>query len=706
MKRRNGRGKHHAWTPRSAAALLSIAAASAQAQQAPPAAGAAGGLDPVTVSATRIEQRSFDAPAAIDAIGSEAIREQKPGVDLSESLGRIPGIRAQRRENYAQDLQLSSRGFGARAAFGVRGVRLLQDGIPFTAPDGQGQTGLFDLETAERIEVLRGPFAALYGNSSGGLVSVFTGDPPQRPTWRATGHAGSFGAWKFGAGFGDTIGAVGARMDASRFDTDGFREHSRTRRDLASARLTHVDHPDSRFALDATVLHQPETGDPLGLTRQQVKEDPRQAGTGAIAFDTRKSVEHRQLGLSWQSRLGARDTLTLRGHLGERQVTQFLAFSGAAASSSGGVVDLDRGFGGASLQWTRSTALADGHLDFTLGIDYDRMEERRRGYVNESGVAGALRRNEMDTAASLGQYAIAEWWFAPDWKLSGGVRRSSVSFDVRDDFVTAFNPDDSGSKRYAATNPVIGLLHALTDTVNLHASVGRGFETPTFAELAYRPDGLPGLNFALEPSRSTNYEAGIKMMLGRAGRLNVAVFRTTTRNDIVPDVNAGGRTTFRNAARTARRGIELAMESELGAGFSGWLAWTLVDAQFRDYLSTSGTDLSGNAIPGVPRSSLYAELVWRDAASGFVTGVEGRWTAKLAADDANSEYAGSHAVLGWRAGFDWRFGRLRLSPFVRIDNLSDTRYVGSVIVNAANGRYYEPAPWRNWLVGARASYTF
>ena len=705
MKRRNGGGEHPAWARRGAAALLSIAAC-AQAQQPRPARGASGGLDPVTVSATRIEQRSFDAPAAIDAIGRDAIRQQMPGIDLSESLGRIPGIRARKRENFAQDLQLSSRGFGARAAFGVRGVRLLQDGIPFTAPDGQGQTGLFDLEAAERIEVLRGPFAALYGNASGGLVSVFTGDPPQHPTWRTTGHGGSFGAWKFGAGFGDTIGAVGARMDASRFDTDGFREHGRTRRDLASARLTHVDDPDSRFALDATVLHQPETGDPLGLTRQQVKEDPRQAGTGAIAFDTRKSVEHRQLGLSWQSRLGARDTLTLRGHLGERQVTQFLAFSGAAASSSGGVVDLDRGFGGASLQWTRSTALADGHLDFTLGIDYDRMEERRRGYVNESGVAGALRRNEMDTAASLGHYAIAEWWFAPDWKLSGGVRRSSVSFDVRDDFVTAFNPDDSGSKRYAATNPVIGLLHALSDTVDLYASVGRGFETPTFAELAYRPDGVPGLNFALEPSRSTNHEAGIRMMFGRAGRLNLAVFRTTTRNDIVPDVNTGGRTTFRNAARTARRGIELGMESELGAGFSGWLAWTLVDAQFRDDPGSSGTALSGNAIPGVPRSSLHAELAWRHAASGFATGVEGRWAARMAADDANSAYAGAHAVLGWRAGFDWRFGRLRLSPFVRVDNLSDTRYVGSVIVNAANGRYYEPAPWRNWLVGARASYTF
>jgi iron complex outermembrane receptor protein len=663
-----------------------------------------GDLDPVTVTATRVEQRNFDAPAAIDSIGADAIGSQKPGVNLSEALGRVPGVNVLNRQNYAQDLQVSSRGFGARAAFGVRGVRLAQDGIPFTMPDGQGQTGLFDLDAGARIEVLRGPFAALYGNSSGGLIALFTEDPPRQPTWRTTASAGSHGSWKLGAGYGDTIGALGARADASRFATDGYRDHSRSRRDLAGARL--VWSPDSvtSLALNATLLAQPDTQDPLGLTRQQLEQDPRQAGTGAVAFDTRKSIDHRQVGLAWERRLDASDTVRARGYLGDRRVKQFLAFSGAAPTSSGGVVDLDRGFGGANLQWSRSTRAAGGRLDLSLGVDYDRMAERRRGYVNASDVAGALRRNEMDTVSSFDQYAIAEWWFAPRWKLSGGARRSSVEFDVLDDFVTVVNPDDSGSKRYSATSPVIGLLHALSDTVNLYASAGRGFETPTFAELAYRPDGQPGLNFALESSRSTNFEAGVKLLVGRGTRVNFAAFRTATRSDIVPDANVGGRTTFRNAARTVRRGFELGLESEFGAGFAGWLAWTWVDARFRDYLGATGVDLSGNAIPGVPKSSLYAELAWRHAASGFVTGIDGRWNAKVAVDDANSERAGSYAVFGWRAGFDWRRGGWQLAPFVRIDNLAGERYVGSVIVNAANGRYYEPAPRRSFVAGVKASY--
>lgn len=663
-------------------------------------------LAPVTVSATRIEQPGFDAPAAIDAVGDDAIRDQRPGVNLSEALGLVPGLTVQNRQNYAQDLQLSSRGFGARASFGVRGVRLMQDGIPFTMPDGQGQTGLFDLEAAERIEVLRGPFAALYGNSSGGLVTLFTEDPPRRPTARATASAGSHGSWKLGAGHGATIGALGMRIDGSRFDTDGYRAHSRARRDLASARLVWSADPRTAISLNATLLGQPGTQDPLGLTRAQFEQDPRQAGDGATAFDTRKSIDHRQLGLSWQRQLDANDTLRVRAHLGDRRVTQFLAFSGAAAGSSGGVVDLDRGFGGVNLQWSRSTRLAGGRLDVAAGVEYDRMQERRRGFVNDFGVAGALRRDESNRVSSFDQYLVGEWRFAPAWKLSAGVRRSSVAFDVDDDFVTAANPDDSGGRRYSATSPVVGVLHALTQTVNLYASAGRGFETPTFAELAYRPDAQPGLNFALEPSRSANFEAGVKWLAGHATRIDLALFRTSTRNDIVPDANVGGRTTFRNAARSARRGVELAVQSELGAGVSGGLAWTWVDARFRDYLGTGGADFSGKAIPGVPKWSLYGELAWRHAPSGFATGVDGRWNAAVAVDDANSERAGAYAVLGWRAGFDWRFGVWRATPYVRIDNLSAARYVGSVIVNAANGRYHEPAPRRTYVAGLRASREF
>ncbi len=663
-------------------------------------------LEPVTVTATRSEQRAFDAAASVDVVdvGADPIHAQRPGVDLSQALGSVPGIQVRNRQNYAQDLQVSSRGFGSRASFGVRGVRLVQDGVPLTMPDGQGQTGLFDLDGTERIEVLRGPFAALYGNSSGGLVTVFTEDPPQRPTLGLHAGAGSFGARKLGVGFGATAGGFGARADVSRFRSDGFRDHSRTRRDLANARLAWSDDAN-RFSLSATALDQPDTLDPLGLTRAQLAHDRRQAGTGALAFDTRKSITHHQLGVEWQRRIGEGSTLRMRAYGGDRVVRQFLAFKGAAPSS-GGVVDLDRGFGGLNLQWTKSVRTAHGRIDATLGVDYDRMNERRKGFVNERGIVGALRRNESDTVRDFDQYAVAEWWITPQWKLAGGARRSNVRFTVRDAFVAPGNPDDSGSRSYSATSPVLGVLYALSDSANVHASIGRGFETPTFAELAYRPDGSAGLNFGLQASRSTNYELGLKWRPAAGTQANVALFHTDTRNDIVPDANVGGRTTFRNAARTARQGVELGVDSVHGHGFATSLAWTWMQARFRDYRALDGSVLSDNRLPGVPKASLFVEATWRHAESGFVAGIDASWNGKVAVDDANSEYADSYTVANLRAGFDLRAGAWRIEPFVRVENVFDRRYVGSVIVNASGGRYYEPAPERNYYAGVRAQATF
>lgn len=693
------------------ALALGMQRADAQPQVAVPSphggtpAAAGGELEPVTVTATRVEQRNFDVPAAVDTVGIDAIRAQQPGVDLSEALDRVPGIQVRNRQNFAQDLQVSSRGFGARASFGVRGVRLLQDGIPLTMPDGQGQTGLFDLDAANRIEVLRGPFAALYGNSSGGLVSVFTEDPPRQPTFVGNAAAGSHRTWKLGGGYGNTIGDVGLRFDASRFATDGYRRHSRAVRNLGSARIAWSG-DDDRFALNATALDQPDTQDPLGLTRTQLLDDRRQPGSQALAFDTRKSVDHAQLGAEWERRLAAESTLRVRAYGGERRITQFLAFRGDTPGSSGGVVDLDRGFGGLNLQWSKTARIAGGRFDATIGVDYDRMQERRKGFVNDSGVTGELRRDESDTVRDFDQYALLEWWMLPHWKIAGGVRRSDVRFDIDDDFVHASNPDDSGRLRYRATSPVIGLLHTLGPTTNVYVSMGRGFETPTFSELAYRPDGLPGPNFALKASRSTNYEAGIKWLAGKSTRMNAALFRTTTRQDIVPDVNAGGRTTFRNAARTARHGLELAVESAWGAGFETWFAWTWTCAEFRDYRALDGTDLSGKSLPGVPKASAYAEIVWRHPGSGFVTGLDLRWDDEVPVDDSNSQHADSYLVVDWRAGYTWRVSGWQIEPFVRLDNVFDRRYVGSVIVNAAGGRFYEPAPERSVFAGLRARHRF
>lgn len=666
-------------------------------------------LPEVTVSATRVERDSFDLPVSIDSIGQRTIREGNPQVNLSEPLNRVPGIVVQNRQNYAQDLQISSRGFGARAGFGVRGLRLIADGIPATMPDGQGQAASFNLSSAQRIEVLRGPFSSLYGNAAGGVIQIFTADGPPEPELSGSAYAGSYGTTKAGVQFGGTKDRLNYLVDASRFDTDGYRNHSAARRDHLNAKLKYDAGSRGTVTLVLNALDQPDTQDPLGLTAAQVAQNPRQPGTNALAFNTRKSVAQNQAGLVYDLALSSRDKLQARVYLGNRKVTQYLAIplaTQSASSHSGGVVDLDRGYGGAGLRWTRDTTLAAAPITFSAGIDHGRMAERRKGFVNNFGVSGGLKRDEDDSVANTDLYAQAEWQIAPRWNLLAGLRHSRVSFESRDYFIAGTNPDDSGTVSYARTTPVAGVVFKLTPAMNVYANIGKGFETPTFAELAYRPGGATGLNFALQPSDSTHRELGLKALIGAASRINVALYRIDVTDEIVVNSSSGGRTDFKNAAGTRREGLELMWQSQFVRGFEALLSYTALDARFTQPFTSTSTVAAGNKLPGVPSSSLYGELVWRHPASGFHSGVEVRHNDKVYVDDANSESAAAYTIWNLRAGFEQRGKNWRLSEFVRVDNVADRNYIGSVIVAAGFQRFYEPAPGRNFLLGVQAAMRF
>jgi len=693
-----------------AAAAFACSLAFAQSAQQPAI------LPEVSVSATRIERESRDLPVSIDTVGQRTIREDNPQVNLSESLNRVPGVAVQNRQNYAQDLQISTRGFGSRSTFGVRGVRLIADGIPATMPDGQGQAATFSLGSAERIEVMRGPFSSLYGNAAGGVIQIFTADGPPEPTLSGSFHAGSYDTWKLGTQLGGTSGRLNYLIDASRFDTEGYRDHSAARRDHLNAKFKIDTGGRGTLTFVTNVLDQPETQDPLGLTAAQVAQNPRQAGANAVAFNTRKSISQNQAGLAWDLPLAGGDRIETRIHFGDRQVTQHLAIPLATqggATHSGGVVDLDRGYGGAGLRWTHSGDLAGGPLTTSVGLDYERMVERRQGFINNLGMTGALKRNEDNVVSASGLYAQAEWQPAERWVVLAGLRRSVVSFDSTDYFIAPGNGNDSGSVDYSRTTPSAGATYRVSPDLNAYANIGRGFETPTFAELAYRPGGATGLNFALRPALSLHREIGLKSRLGDSMRLNLALFRIDVTDEIVVDTNAGGRSTFKNASKTKRDGVELAWEGILPHGFEAALAYTLLNARFTQPFSTvistpsvPVTVNAGSRLPGVPETSVFGEVVWRYAPTGFHAGVEVRHNGKVYVNDPNTESAAAYTTWNLRAGFEQRGRNWRLSEFVRVNNVSDRQYIGSVIVAEANNRFYEPAPGRNWMTGITASFSF
>jgi iron complex outermembrane receptor protein len=673
--------------------------------------------DVVVVSASRVEHTSFDLPAAIDVVDAARIRDGQMRVNASEALASVPGLVAQNRGNYAQDLQISSRGFGARSAFGVRGVRLISDGVPASMPDGQGQPSAFNLDMAERIEVLRGPFSAIYGNHSGGVIQLFTRDGQGRPTLEVNVAGGSDGARKTDISAQGSSGAVGYVIDASRFETDGYRAHSAATRDQAFAKLTMQPTAGGKLTLVANSLRQDGTQDPLGVTWATYQRDPR-AGevdttdtaapkrTFADRYNTRKDIHHQQLGIAYDQRFGD-DRLHVMAYGGNRQVTQFQAFSKgfqAPATHSGGVVDFERDFYGADINWVSVRALGAGKLTATVGIDYGHSSDERKGYETfigtQFGVQGALRRDEQDTLSSVDPYLQAEWQ-AGRWVLTGGVRHTRMTVRVGDRFLA--NGNDSGSVAYSHTTPVLGVLYKVNPVLNVYASAARGFETPTLNEVFYSGTG-GGFNFNLRAAESTHLETGVKAIVGPSTRVNAALFQVRTTDELVVDSSAGGRTSYKNASTTLRQGAELSLDTALGGGASGRLALTALRAV---YDQRSGNVLAGSRLPGVPNANLFTELAWKDASDHIGAALETVASSRIYAEDANSEIpAPGYAVVNARFNAKQEVGAWRFKEFVRVNNLLDRTYVGSLIVGDTNKRYYEAAPGRNWMVGASGAYAF
>ncbi len=703
-----------------AAASMLAQVAVAQSQSQSPSES----LDPVVVTGTRVEERAFDLPMSVDAITRGEIQDGKARVNVSEVLNRVPGTFVQNRENFAQELQITIRGFGARSQFGTRGIRLISDGIPASAPDGQGSPGIFDLGAADRIEVLRGPFSALYGNHSGGVVQVFSESGSTPPSIEADMTFGSYGFQRYALKGGGATGAFNGFASASYFSIDGYREHSAARKTQASTKLSYDLNSSNRVTLVATGFDQPDAQDPLGLTQAQVQQDPRQAQPVAIAFNTRRSLENLQGGLILDSTLTPQDTLRLVAYAGSRSNEQYLAVpldAQAAATSSGGVSSLDRQLGGGSVRWTHRRDVLSGPLTVTAGAEYDGSTEARQGYLNNLGVRGALKRDEDNDVDSFGAYIQGEWRFLPQWSLSAGVRYTKVDFSSEDFYVVSGNPNDSGSTSYGEWTPTVALLYQVTPLFNVYASYGRAFETPTAIELAYRPDGASGLNFSLQPSISDQLELGAKLLLGDKTRLNLAVFGIRTEDEIVIARNTGGRSSFQNAGDTSRLGAELLLESEFGGGLSTHVALTLLNARFDSAFRTcaplaafcnpvTGANTAvvpdGNRVPGVPNATLFADLAYRNPALGLSGAFEVVASGSVAVNDFNSAYAAGYTIANLWAGLEQQAGRWRFRQFARVNNIFGREYIGAVIVGDGNGRYYAPAPTRNVLAGVAATYAF
>lgn len=669
----------------------------------------------VTAAPTTVSE--LDTPAAVSVVNGDEMRQAAPRVNLSESLGAVPGLQVQNRQNYAQDLQLSIRGFGSRSTYGVRGLRIYVDGIPATMPDGQGQTSNIDIGSVDTIEVLRGPFSALYGNSSGGVINVTSQTGTQPPTVEASSYYGSFGTWHYGmkatgaVGDGSHAGDVDYTVSTNRFTTHGYRDHSGARKNLANARLGVRINDVSKLTLLLNSVDI-KANDAGGLTADEWRDNPRQSPRGD-QYNTRKNTRQTQAGLRYERQLSAQDDLSVMMYAGERETTQFQSIPRTPQlkpSHAGGVIDLTRHYQGIDTRLTHRGELLVP-VTLTAGLDYENMSERRKGYENfvmvngapQYGEQGALRRNERNLMWNVDPYLQTQWQLTDKLSLDAGVRYSSVWFDSNDYYITPGNGDDSGDASYHKWLPAGSLKYALTDAWNVYLSAGRGFETPTINELSYRSDNQSGLNFGLKPSTNDTVEIGIKTRLGN-GLLTAALFQTNTDNEIVVDSSSGGRTSYKNAGKTRRQGMELGLDQQFGESWRLKAAWTWLDATYRTNVCDDAS-CNGNRIPGIARNMGYASFGYQPE-QGWYAGSDIRYMSDIMANDENTAKAPSWTVVGLTTGYKWSYGRMDMDLFGRVDNLFDREYVGSVIVNESNGRYYEPAPGRNYGIGLNLAWRF
>ncbi len=639
---------------------------------------------------------------SVDELGQLQLRQGQLQVNLSESLAALPGVNAQSRQNYAQDLQISVRGFGARSSFGVRGVRLYTDGIPATMPDGQGQLSHFDLGSADRIEVLRGPFSSLYGNSSGGVIAIFTEDAPATARVEATAAAGSLGTQRYALKAMGQPGGVNLVVDAAHFATDGYRDHSAAERNTLNAKARWQPDERSKLTLVVNAIDMPDAQDPLGLTRAQLTADPQQAGTNALAYNTRKSISQEQAGVTYQRDYRTAGALTGMVYGGHRHTTQFQAIPRAVEllrpTHAGGVIDLDRNYGGGDLHFTGQYALAGGLLQLTGGASYDDLDETRKGYLNfvgdQLGVQGDLRRDESNRVYDLDEYLQAQWDTRGPLLAVVGVRNSLVDVSNENHLASATGSAES-HVRYNALTPVAGLTWRMAPGVNLYGAYGKGFETPTLNELAYRStDGsLPGLNLALQPARSDNYELGLKTESARV-RATLAGFYIDTRDELAVQSSSGGRNVYRNISGTQRKGAELSLLAAPAPSLQARLAYTWIEA----------VASSDKRLPAVPANTLYAAVTWTRRPGNFALTVETLGRDHFYVDDVNSDAAAGYWLFNLHADLNQQRGAWRFGESLRIDNLGNRNYVGSVIVNESNARYFEPGPGRTAYLMLNASH--
>lgn len=688
-------------------------------------------LGDITVQATRVDKSLYEIPASVGFVNKDDIQYGRQQLGLDESLNKIPGLFMPNRYNFNQDLSISIRGFGNRATFGIRGVKIYVDGIPSTLPDGQGGIDSIDIGSTDHMEVIRGPSSSLYGSSAGGVINLYTEDGPvDAPFVESRVTTGSYGFGLLQVKGGGQKGALNYFVSAQRLGYEGYRDHSEIERYLLNSKFRYDIDATSDFTLTANILHKPEAQDPGGLCKAPIAFSPApnalppctgitpdrraaQRNNTSARFDAGESVDQEQFGLLYHKFIGDKHELTARNYYQFRQFNANLPFGPPVGNpGDGGKIDLDRFFVGGGLQDSYTDQFAGHKNRLTVGFDIDSQMDARKNYDNNFGVKGPLAFDQDEDVFSWGVYLQNEFGITNTLQLTFGTRYDEVEFDFSDHFLS--DGDQSGSVKFDEWSPQVGLLWHPVDAFNLYGNFSTAFETPSTREFA-APVGPGGFNTGLTAQTSDNYEIGVKGFLPGRVSYQLSLFHIETQDELLPaGENAGGSTFFVNAGETTRNGLEAGVTFNILPGLDATLNYTYSDFEF-DKLIVPGCGLpscsfAGEKIPGVPEQFGYGEITYFHP-SGFYGAFNIQVVDKIYVNNAYLDGADTpnlitqglaadgYYVANLRMGYTTSVGNTEFTPFLGINNITDQKYIGNIRVNEGNTRYFEPAPERNVYMG-------
>lgn len=648
-------------------------------------------LSEVVVSSTRLETNLNRAGMAISAIGKNLLQKGQAQLVLNESLPAIPGLFTLNPDNFSQDLRVSIRGFGARSAFGIRGIKLIVDGIPESTPDGQAQVDNIDVGIAERIEVIRGPASGLYGNASGGVISLTTENPGTDPQVVLRSTLGSYGFQRYQLKYGAEYGKISYLLYGAHTQIDGYRDQSEMQNTLLNAKIRYEVSDKTDVTLLLNYADSPTADDPGAITLDQVLQNRRQARDRNILFDGGEALSQSRIGLVLRHDFSLQHKLQARIYRIRRDFENRLAFE------AGGWVEFEREFYGAGIGYTYSGKMGAFPYRFQLGIDAEQQEDDRSRFNNVMGKKVALTYDQLETFSSLGVYAIQDWELGKNWYANLGLRWDRVQLGADDAFLQ--NGDQSGERDYGRINPILGISYKISESVNIYGNFATSFETPALTELSSNPSAEGGFNTELKPQQARNIEVGSKGKLARNFRFELALFHIDVQDELVPYElqQFPGRTFFRNAGASDRNGLELGFSWAFVPQWDWTTSYTFSDFQYADYLTPAG-DFGGKELPGIPRHNVWTEIRYSHP-KGLYGRIQGQGLGKIFADDGNTVAVSAYQLVHVRVGYEKRWEKWGLEPFAGVNNVLDKAYNGNIILNGAGMRYFEPATKRFWYGG-------